>query len=94
MGEPARAEPAGPARGRGLWAPHHSPLSLDPEAFVPGTKPGGSAVLRPASLSSGRDGVGSLGLTVDSAPSMGPGIAGWPYALEAPCYPRKWGCGG
>lgn len=45
-------------------------------------------------LSQLRKGRGGLGLRVDSAPSMGPGIAGWPYALEAPCYPRKWGCGG
>lgn len=64
---------------RGRWAPHHSPLSLDLDAFVPRTKPGGSAVLRPASLSSGRD--GSLGLRVDCIPSMGPGIPGWPQKL-------------
>ena len=46
------------------------------------TKPRGSAVLRPASLSSGRD--GSLSLRVDSALSRCPGVAVHPRSSPAP----------
>lgn len=91
VGRQAAAQPARPARGGG--GPRHSPLSLDPDAFVPRTKHRGSAVPRAASLTSGRD--GSRGLRVQGTPSKGEelpdtagggAVLGGQIQVQIPCF--------